>query len=63
MVFWAQPCSLDYCKGGNAFGAQAWIPIYEGLTSFDYKPKVNFHREMEAVPYLAERWEQSDDTA
>ena len=59
---WAPPRSLDYCKGGNAFGAEAWVPIYEGLLSFDYKPGEDFRREMRVVPYLAERWEQPDDT-
>ncbi len=62
VAYWAPPRSLDYCRGGNAFGAQALVPIYEGLTSFNYKPKEDFRREMEVVPYLAERWERTDDT-
>ncbi len=59
---WAPPRSLNYCKGGNAFGAEAWVPIYEGLLSFDYKVGEDFRREMRVVPYLAERWEQPNDT-
>ncbi len=62
VAFWAPPRSLNYCKGGNAFGAQAWVPIYEGLLSFDYKPGGDFRRELKVVPYLAERWERVDDT-
>ena len=60
LAYWAPPRSLDYCRGGNAFGAEAWVPIYEGLLSFDYKPGEDFRREMRVVPYLAERWEQPD---
>ena len=53
---------MDYCKGANAFGASAWVAIYEGLLSFDYKPGEDFRKELRVVPYLAERWERSDDT-
>lgn len=62
VAYWAPPRTLDYCKDASAFGAQAWVPIYEGLLSFDYKPGEDFRREMEVVPYLAARWEQPDDT-
>jgi peptide/nickel transport system substrate-binding protein len=59
---WAPPRSLDYCKDGNAFGAEAWAPVYEGLLSFDYKVGEDFRTELRVVPYLAERWEQPDET-
>ncbi len=62
VAYWAPPRSLDYCRGGNAFGVQAWVSIYEGLLSFDYKPGEDFRKEMEVVPYLAERWERTNDT-
>jgi peptide/nickel transport system substrate-binding protein len=62
VAYWAPPRTLDYCKDASAFGAQAWLPIYEGLLSFDYKPGEDFRREMKVVPYLAERWEQPDNT-
>jgi peptide/nickel transport system substrate-binding protein len=62
VAYWAPPRTLDYCKDASAFGAQAWMPIYEGLLSFDYKPGEDFRREMKVVPYLAERWEQPDST-
>jgi peptide/nickel transport system substrate-binding protein len=59
---WAPPRSLDYCRDANAFGVEAMIPVYEGLVSFDYKPGGDYRKEMKVVPYLAERWEQPDDT-
>jgi peptide/nickel transport system substrate-binding protein len=59
---WAPPRSLDYCRDANAFGVEAMIPIYEGLLSFDYKPGEDFRKELKVVPYLAERWEQPDET-
>lgn len=62
IAYWAPPRSVDYCKDANAFAAQAWVPVYEGLLSFDYEPGEDFRREMKVVPYLAERWEQPDDT-
>ena len=58
---WAPPRSLDYCKDANAFGVEAMIPIYEGLVSFDYKPGEDFRRELDVIPYLAEKWEQPDE--
>ena len=61
-AFWEPPRTLDYCKDASLFAAQAWMPIYEGLLSFDYKPGEDFRREMKVVPYLAERWEQPDET-
>lgn len=62
LAFWAPPRSLDYCKSGNAFGAQALVPVYEGLLSFDYEPGEDFRKQHRLVPLLAERWEQPDDT-
>lgn len=62
VAYWAPPRTLDYCKDASAFAGQAWIPVYEGLLSFDYTPGEDFRREMKVVPYLAERWEQPDDT-
>jgi peptide/nickel transport system substrate-binding protein len=59
---WAPPRSLDYCRDANAFGVEALIPIYEGLVSFDYKPGEDFRRELNVVPYLAEKWEQPDES-
>ena len=59
---WAPPRSLDYCRDANAFGVEAMIVIYEGLVSFDYKPGEDYRRELKVVPYLAERWEQPDET-
>src|SRR3954470_10464192 len=58
---WAAPRTLDYCKDGNAFAAEAWGPVYEGLLSFDYKVGEDFRTELRVVPYPAERWEQPDD--
>jgi peptide/nickel transport system substrate-binding protein len=58
---WAPPRSLDYCRDANAFGVEATIPIYEGLVSFDYKPGEDFRRELDVIPYLAEKWEQPDE--
>ena len=62
VAYWAPPRTLDYCRDASAFAAQAWIPIYEGLLSVDYKPGEDFRREMKVIPYLAERWEQPDDS-
>ena len=62
VAFWAPPRTMDYCNDASAFAAQAWVPIYEGLLSFDYKPGEDFRREMKVVPYLAESWEQPNDT-
>jgi peptide/nickel transport system substrate-binding protein len=62
VAYWALPRTLDYCSDASAFAAQAWVPIYEGLLSFDYKPGEDFRREQAVVPYLAERWEQPNDT-
>lgn len=59
---WAPPRSVDYCRDASAFGVEALIPIYEGLLSFDYKPDEDFRKELKVVPYLAERWEQPDET-
>ncbi len=58
---WAPPRSVNFCKDANAFGAEAWVPVYEGLLSFDYKTGVDFRKELRVVPYLAEKWEQPDD--
>jgi peptide/nickel transport system substrate-binding protein len=57
---WAPTRSLDYCRDSNAFGVETMIPIYEGLVSFDYKQGQDFRRELNVVPYLAEKWEQPD---
>ena len=62
VAYWAPPRTMDYCVDASAFAAQAWVPIYEGLLSVDYKPGEDFRREMKVVPYLAESWEQPDDT-
>ncbi len=62
VAFWAPPRTMDYCHDASAFAAEAWSPIYEGLLSFDYKPGADFRREMKVVPYLAESWEQPNDT-
>lgn len=62
VAYWAPPRTMDYCVDASAFAAQAWVPIYEGLLSFDYQPGEDFRREMKVVPYLAERWEQPDET-
>jgi peptide/nickel transport system substrate-binding protein len=59
---WAPPRSLDYCRDANAFGVEALIPIYEGLVSFDYKPGQDFRRELNVVPYLAEKWERPNES-
>lgn len=59
---WAPPRSLDYCRDASAFGVEALIPVYEGLLSFDYKSGEDFREEVKVVPYLAERWERSDET-
>lgn len=56
------PTSFDFCKHGDAFGAIAWVPVYEGLLSLDYKESEDFRKEQRVVPYLAERWEQPNDT-
>ncbi len=62
VAFWAPPRTMDYCNDASAFAAQAWVPVYEGLLSFDYKPGEDFRRQMKVVPYLAESWEQPNDT-
>ncbi|MBI2910958.1 MAG: ABC transporter substrate-binding protein [Chloroflexi bacterium] len=54
--------SLDYCKHADAFGGMFWTPVFEGLLSFDYKAGEDYRKENKVVPFLAERWEQPDDT-
>lgn len=60
---WSPPRGLDYCKDASGFGAEAWVPVYEGLLSYDYKVGEDYRKDLRVVPYLAERWEQVNDTA
>ncbi len=59
---WSPPTSFDYCKHADAFGVVAWVPIYEGLLSYNYKEGEDFRQDRPLVPFLAESWQQVDET-
>lgn len=56
------PATLHPYKGGGTDERRALGPAYETLVSFDWQPDRDYRIDFKVVPWLAESWEQVDNT-